>query len=377
MLVAATPVGALAQVVPFVSPEQSLTAPTALMVDFGSGRVLYRRDEHRRFVPASLTKIMTAYVAFELIAAGKVDPRQRFRVDEQTFREWSGKGSTLFLPNGADVSVEVLLNGIVTVSANDACVVLAKGVAGSVPAFTAMMNAKASELGMKDSHFNTPNGWMDEGRTWVTAADLAKLSAALIQRHPELYARYFGHAEMSWNGIDQPNHNPLYGVTAGADGIKTGFTNEAGYGFVGSVVRNGRRIIMVVGGYDKAGVRARESRDFVEWAFSRWQGERLFAAGEQVGTAEVQGGTVRRIALVAPRPLFVTLPTGAKPLYTLAMRYKGPLQAPIAQGAEVGSLVVSMQGGERFELPLVAANAVPLANPWQRLWNGLVGMVGL
>lgn len=361
----------------FESPKRSLGAPIALMVDVNSGRTLFSRDARRRFIPASLTKIMTAYVAFELIAEGRLDQRQRFLVRPETFREWSRKGTSMFLQNGTEVTVADLLRGIVTVSANDACVVLAEGASGSVANFTALMNAKARELGMRDSHFNTPNGWPDEGQTYVSAADLATLSTALITRHPDLYARYFGHPEMTWNGITQRNRNPLYGAVEGADGVKTGHTNEAGYGFVGSAVRHGRRVVMVVAGYDRPQDRRDQSRAFVEWAFSAWQGQRLFEAGDKVATAQVQGGEARTVALAAPRPLFVTLPNGAKPVYSLTVRYKGPLQAPIAKGQQVGTLVVTMQGEQPVKLPLVAGSQVAVGGLAARIWFGLLGLLGL
>jgi len=224
---------AAAPIDPVIMPE--ITAPTAYMVDVNSGRVLFSRDAHRRFVPASLTKIMTSYVAFELIAAGKLSLNQSFVMSPQTFRQWHGVGSTMFLGNQSRTTVADLLEGIVTVSANDACVVLAEGIAGSVPEFTAMMNAQARALGLRDTHYHTPNGWMDQGQTYVSAADLATLAIALITRHPDLYHRFYGHERAEFNGIAQNNHNPLYGHTPGADGVKTGFTGEAGYGLVGSV----------------------------------------------------------------------------------------------------------------------------------------------
>ncbi|MEO0033031.1 MAG: hypothetical protein RIS94_2789, partial [Pseudomonadota bacterium] len=251
---------------PAAMPE--INAPIALLIDVHSGRVLFERQSHRRFVPASLTKIMTSYVAFELVASGKLPLDRKIRMRPETFRKWHGVGSTMFLANDSETTVADLVEGIVTVSANDACVVLAEGVAGSVPAFTAMMNAEAKKLGMKDTHYNTPNGWMDEGQTYVSAADLATLSIALITRHPDLYRRFYGHDRMTWNGIAQANHNPLYGHTPGADGVKTGFTNEAGYGFVGSVERGGRRLMMVVGGYDRPNDRAQQSRALIEWSFA-------------------------------------------------------------------------------------------------------------
>lgn len=354
----------------------AVTAPIALLIDVNGGRVLYERQSHRRFVPASLTKIMTSYVAFELIKAGKLKLDQRFTMNHETFRKWHRVGSTMFLADGSSTSVAELLEGIVTVSANDGCVVLAEGVAGSVPAFTEMMNAEAKKLGMKDTHYNTPNGWMDQGQTYVSAADLAILSTALITRHPDLYARFYGHERMSFRGIEQPNHNPLYGHVEGADGVKTGFTNEAGYGLVGSAIRNGRRLMMVVGGYDRPADRTKESRAFIEWGFAAFEEHPLFAAGAKIGSAKVQGGETRGVALVAPHPLALTLPRGQRAQYSLSLRYKGPLRAPIAKGDEVASLVVRVPGEGETRLPLVAAEAVQEAGTLARLRNGLLAMIG-
>ncbi len=377
---AALPVRAAAPV-PEAAPAAALsmpqvTAPIALLIDVNGGRVLFERQSHRRFVPASLTKIMTSYVAFELIKAGKLKLDQRFTMNHEAFRKWHRVGSTMFLADGSDTSVAELLEGIVTVSANDGCIVLAEGVAGSVGAFTELMNAEAKKLGMKDTHYNTPNGWMDEGQTYVSAADLAILSTALITRHPDLYARFYGHERLSFRGIEQPNHNPLYGHVEGADGVKTGFTNEAGYGLVGSAIRGGRRLMMVVGGYDRPVDRTKESRAFIEWGFGAFEAHQLFAQGARIGSAKVQGGETRSVDLVAPHPLALTLPRGGHANYSLSLRYKGPLRAPIAKGDEVASLVVRVPGESETRLPLVAAEAVPQAGTLARLRNGLLAMLG-
>lgn len=359
---------------PLTMPE--ITAPVALMVDVNSGRVLYERQSRRRFVPASLTKIMTSYVAFELITQGKLKLDTKFRMRPETFGQWNRVGSTMFLGNGSETSVADLLEGIVTVSANDGCVVLAEGIAGSVPAFTAMMNAEARKLGLKDTHYNTPNGWMDEGETYVSAADLATLSSAMITRHPDLYRRFYGHERAEFNGIQQNNHNPLYGHTEGADGVKTGFTNEAGYGLVGSAMRNGRRLIMVVGGYDRPNDRAQQSRAFMEWGFAAWDSSPLFSAGARLGEAQVQGGDARTVGLVAPHALSVTLPKGQKANYTLAIRYKGPLKAPVSKGEPVAMLMIRVPGQPDEQLPLQAAEAVAKGGVYARLHNGMLAMLG-
>ncbi|WP_054108350.1 D-alanyl-D-alanine carboxypeptidase family protein [Novosphingobium sp. AAP83] len=355
----------------------AIDAPIALLLDVGSGRVLFERDANRRFVPASITKIMTSYVAFDLLTQGKIRLDQRMPMRPETFRQWHSVGSTMFIPADAQPTVAELLEGIVTVSANDACVVLAEGATGSVPAFTRLMNDAAAKLGMRDSHFNTPNGWMDEGQTYVSAADLATLSGALITRFPDLYRQFYGHAEMTWNGITQPNHNPLYGVTVGADGIKTGFTNEAGYGFVGSAQRNGRRLVMVLGGYDRPKDRERQSRDLIEWGFAAWTAQPLFEQGATLGVAQVQGGQERTVPLIAPRPLSITSPNGTTPQYTLAVRYKGPLKAPIAAGETVANLLVRVPGEPVRVLPLVAGASVPKGRLVSRMRDGALRMVGL
>src|SRR5688572_651557 len=284
-----------------------MTAPIAYMVDLGSGRALFEREANRRFMPASLTKIMTAYVAFEMFDEGRLHPNQRFIISDAAFDQWRGVGSRMFIGRGQSVSVDELLYGIMTVSANDGSIMLAEGASGSVSAFVARMNSTADRLGMRDSRFGSPNGWPDQGATYTTARDLAVLTQAMLLRYPQYYRRYVGHREMSFNGIRQENHVPLLGRVPGADGVKTGYTNEAGFGLVGSAVRNGRRVVMVVGGYDRAWQRARESRDFLEWGFSAWETRPLFAAGETVAQARVQSGADRHVPLAAPLPFSLTM----------------------------------------------------------------------
>ncbi|MDP3675513.1 MAG: D-alanyl-D-alanine carboxypeptidase family protein [Novosphingobium sp.] len=360
------------------APDANLAAPIAYLIDLGSGRVLFERESRRRFLPASLTKIMTAYVGFELMAAGRLQPNQRFAMSDPAFKQWRQVGSTMFLGRGQVVTVDELLHGIMTVSANDGCIVLAEGASGSVPAFVALMNVEAERLGMSDSHFGSPNGWPDQGATYTSARDLAILTRAMLTRHPAYYRRYVGHREMTFNGIRQDNHVPLIGRVAGADGVKTGFTNESGYGLVGSAVRDGRRLVMVVGGYDRAWQRARESRALLEWGFSAWETRRLFAAGATVGKARVQDGAARRVPLSAPLAYYITYPAGQKtPDVTLTLRYEGPLQAPIGKSMQAATLRVSAPGEIPQDLPLLTAQSVAPAGPVARLRNGLFGLVGL
>lgn len=350
-------------------------APIALMIDLGSGRVLFSREEDRRFMPASLTKLMTVYTAFEMLDEGLLQPQQRMPVRDETFREWSGKGSSMFVAQGTTVGVDDLLRAIPTVSANDGCVVLAEGAAGSVAKFTDIMNAKAKELGMNDSHFNTPNGWPDEGRTYTSARDLATLAKALITRHPQKYQRYFGIPQFTWNEITQKNRNPILGVVDGADGLKTGFTNEAGYGFVGSAERNGRRIVMVIGGTQSGRERKAIARDFIAWGFDSWRAHQLYGMNQPVAEVALQGGAERQVELKAESPVFVTVPNGEDPQARISVRYLGPAQAPIAEGDRVASLVIETADGQKSSVPLIASESVEEANWWQRLRNGLFSLV--
>ena len=198
--------------------------PIALLVDLSSGQTLYAREPDRRFMPASITKMMTTYLAFEQLAKGRLFREQVTAMRPETFKQWHGVGSTMYLAENAPVTIDALIHGVTTVSANDGAVVLGEAAMGSMPAWVAEMNRAARSLGMRDSHFGTANGWMDEGHTWVTARDLATLATAMIQRHPAYYKHFVGAQSLSYNGIAQRNHDPITGVLPGADGIKSGFT---------------------------------------------------------------------------------------------------------------------------------------------------------
>ena len=375
-LVAAWPVAAAPTAGPALNVDPAPTAPYAYLVDLGSGRVLYARQPHWRFPPASLTKIMTAYVAFELIATGRLAPEQTFTVSPETNHRWAGVGTSMVLASGSRVTVDSLLTGVMTASANDAAVVLAEGIAGSVDRFTALMNAQAKALGLKDSHFATPNGWPDQGATYTSAADLARLSQAMLTRHPALYRRYVGRAAMDWHGTRLSSRNPLLGSVAGADGVKTGYTAQAGYGLVGSAQRGERRLIGVVAGLNSAAVRAAEGGALLEWGFATWQAKPLFAPRQTVAIARVQQGASRTVPLVAPRAYYLTLRAGEPARYKLAVRYRGPLPAPVRAGAEVAELLVVGPGGETQRLPLLAGREVAAAGFLARLRNGLLGLAG-
>ena len=375
--ISATPLSARA-------PSYDSSAPVAFMKDLSSGAVLFDKDGDRRMPPASMAKMMTTHVAFLLIQRGELSLDQKFPVRPETWQKWHGPqaGSTMFLSPGEEVSVENLLHGIVTLSGNDACVVLAEGVAGTEEAFTDLMNKEAKRLGLTNSRFGTSNGWPDEGRTYVTARDLAKLAEATILETPDLYKRFYATRSFTWGktmggkAIAQDNRNPILGKVAGADGLKTGHTGEAGYGFTGSAIQEGRRLVMVVAGLDSPGSRIQESVRFMDWGFRAWRAQPLFKRGATVETAEVQLGSSTTVPLIAPRDLAVTLPRTASGNIRAKVVYTGPIKAPIAKGQQIAQLIVSTDDTEPQVMPLVAGEAVAEAGFFGRLWNGLKSLFG-
>ena len=357
---------------PASPPAEIDRVPIALLVDLNSGQVLYQKEANRRFLPASITKVMTLYTAFEMISRNQLNTSKQMPMSEQAFKQWHRVGSTMFLDRSMNITVNDLLLGIANISANDACIVLGEGAAGSVPNWIALMNAEAGKIGMHDSHFGTPNGWMDEGETFVTAHDLAALAGAMITEHPDLYHRYIGYETLTFNGITQHNHDPILGRLEGADGIKTGFTNQAGYGFLGSAHRGGRRLVMVIAGADRGPDRAKAARALMDWGFSAFASQPLFKAGEVIGAAKVQGGASRRVSLIAPMAYAAVQPNGSAGPVTTKIVYEGPLEAPIAKGSTVAWLEVHSGNKTTSRVPLVAGEDVGRAGIFARLRNGLL-----
>ncbi len=352
----------------------SAAAPVALVADLNSGQVLFARAANRRLLPASMTKAMTALLAFDLIEAAELRETDLITVRPETAARWAGKGTTLNLRAGEKVSVHDLLLGTTTVSANDAAVVLAEGAAGSVAQWTDRMNARAAGLGMAASHFASANGFPDHGRTYVTANDMIRLGRALIEEHPQLYLRYFGQKAMTWRGARLLSHDPLSGVLPGADGIKTGHSFEAGYNFLGSVVRDGRRVVMVVGGSPSESPRAAAAHSLGQWSFTAWDSQAFLATGMAVGAAKVQGGDARSVRLGVPRTFSLAVPRGTGAKVSGTILYDGPLCAPLTKGQRVARLVIHLEGQPDHELPLVTLDAVGAAGPIDRIVSGLLGL---
>jgi D-alanyl-D-alanine carboxypeptidase (penicillin-binding protein 5/6) len=271
-------------------------------------------------------------------------------------------------------------------SGNDASVVLAECISGTEQAFTQQMNALGNKIGLTNSHFGTANGWPDNGVTYVSARDLATLARYEIENHYKLYKQFYSLPSFTWGktlgsnkDITQANRNPLLGVVPGADGLKTGHTDEAGYGFTGSAEQNGRRLIEVVAGLDSWNARVSESKRLMEWGFGAWQAKPLFQAGAKVGTAKVQLGSSSEVTLVAPRNLAVTVPAGlvAGGATTMKVRYQGPLAAPIKKGQQVAELVITTGDTPPQVVPLVAGKDIGQAGFFGRVWLGLKQLLGM
>jgi D-alanyl-D-alanine carboxypeptidase (penicillin-binding protein 5/6) len=380
----AAPAGTAPTHAPASRPLYTTQAPIVMLKDMDSGAILFERGAGKRFAPASMAKVMTAYVVLDLIDSGKLSRDKRFTVSEATWRKWNGGngGSTMFLRAGETISVDELLKGLITVSGNDAAAALAVGIDGSEEAFVQRMNDMAATLGMTSSHFGTPNGWPDGGVTKVSAADLITLADRLIRDHPGGYARYFSIPRLQHGKspegtpIVQPNRNPILGRFAGADGLKTGHTAEAGYCFLGSARRGGRRLIMVVAGMKSEKARRDEAERLMTWGFEAWEGREIVPAGAKVGRLDVGQGSAPAVAAEAAIPVRMTVPRGYAGGFRATMRAQAPLAAPVARGSRIAELVVAPDGLPPQVTPLLAANDVGKGGWLDRARTGFYRLTG-
>lgn len=326
----------------------------ALVTEADTHTVLLDKNAEARMAPASMSKLMTAYVVFSMLKQGRITLSDELPVSEKA---WRLGGSKMFVAIGARIKVDDLLRGMLVQSGNDACVVLAEGLAGSEDAFVDQMNRKAHEIGLKDSHFANVTGLPDPNE-WMTARDLTTLALRLIKDFSEYY-HYFAEKDFNFNNIDQGNRNPLLYKVPGADGLKTGHTDESGYSLIGSVVRGDRRVIVVVSGLPTMKDRASESERLVEWAFREFNNYKLFSAGEKVDDADVWLGGEAKVAMTVADDLTVTLPRRARRDMKVTVTYDRPIPAPIKQGDEIGKVVVTAPDVQPVERPLLAAASVP------------------
>jgi D-alanyl-D-alanine carboxypeptidase (penicillin-binding protein 5/6) len=332
------------------------------MVDPQTSTVLLFKDADKPMHPSSMAKMMTIYIASEELAAGRLKPDTRFRVSERAYKM---QGSRMFVELNSEVSVEELIKGMIVLSGNDACVVIAEGMAGTEESFAERMNKKARELGMTGTVFKNSSGWPAEGQM-TTAHDLALLAWHTINDFPKLYP-YYSIVNWTYNNIKQDNRNRLLKTTPGTDGLKTGHTEEGGYGQTTSAVRDGRRLILVVNGLTSMAERAHETARLMEWGFRDSTNTTILRAGDVVVEAPVWLGAAEKVPLVITRSVQVTGPAGQAPQPRMVARFDGPLPAPIVKGTRLGTAALTLPDGRVMEYPLEAGADVPR--------QGLVGRV--
>lgn len=334
----------------------------AIMIDAATGRILFEKNPDARMPPASMSKIMTLYVVFQRIKDGRLSLSDEFTVSEKA---WRMGGSKMFVEVNSRVKVEDLLRGVIIQSGNDASIVLAEGVAGSEEAFAAEMNRVAEEIGLTGSHFVNATGWPHPDH-YMTVRDLATLALRTINDFPEYYHLY-SEKEFTWNGITQGNRNPLLYRAINVDGLKTGHTEDAGFCLTASAVEDDRRLILVISGLNSMQQRADESDRVLSWGFREFDNYKLFTAGDTVETAPVWLGEAESVPLVVDQDLLATFSHKERQEMEVKVVYEGPIAAPIANGQQVGKVVVSAPGTTPVEVPLLAGAEVPRLGPLGRI----------
>ena len=350
-------------------------APTAILIEASSGSVLFEKNADELRAPSSMMKLMTAEVVFHAIKQGDVKLTDEYRVSENAWRKGGAPagGSTMFAAINSKIAVDDLLHGAIIQSGNDACMVLAEGIAGNERLFADIMTKRARELGMAQSTFANSNGLPDPGNK-MTVRELAKLARYVIQTYPEFY-KLFGEREFTWNKIRQMNRNPLLTSLDGADGLKTGYTKDGGYGMVGSAVQNGMRLIVVINGLDDPDDRASEAKKMLEWGFRNFESRTLFAADQPVGFAKVFGGDSRSVKLASSTPIKVMVQKNGTDKLIARVVYSGPVRAPVESGKQVGVVRVWRGANIAMEAPVYAAESVGAGSTVRRAIDGASELV--
>ena len=336
-------------------------------MDAATGAILMEKNADEPMPTASMSKIMTTYMLFEALKEGRLKLDDLLPVSENAWRKGGAPsgGSAMYLKINSEATVEELIRGIVVQSGNDASIVVAEGLAGSEEAFAEQMTLRARELGMERSRFRNSTGWPHPDHV-STPRDLARLAKLTIENFPEYY-HYYSEREYTYNGIRQGNRNPLLYEDIGADGLKTGHTEEAGYGLTASAKVGDRRLILVIAGLPGAKERAEEAKRLISWGFREFDNYKLFAAGEAAATAEVWLGEADDVPLVTDKDAVVTLPRSARPDMIVKVHYEGPIPAPIEKGQRLGTLVVEAPGAATTEFPLLAGERVEQLGVFGRL----------
>ena len=340
-------------------------AKHAIMVEGATGAVLFEHDADVTMPPSSMSKLMTIYLTFERLRDGNILLDDEFEVSEGIWRKWRLQGSTMFLKAGQKVTIRDLLMGVIVQSGNDACAVLAEGMAGSEEVFVEWSNEKAEELGMKDSHFANVNGWPDEAH-YMSVRDLAILSQRLVTEFPEYYAM-FKEKKFTYNDISQNNRNPLLYNMSSADGLKTGHTESGGYGLAASAVQDGRRLVLVINGLKSNRARAREAERLLNYGFRNFSVYPLFKTGDTVDTANVWLGEQGKVPLVIGEDVILSINRQDRRKMKVKIVYTGPIPAPIVKGQPIATLEISAKDMKPVKFPLVAGADVSKLSGVSRL----------
>ena len=351
-------------------------AAQAILIDARTGRVLFQKDADTAIPPASMSKLMTMIMVFEALKAGTLTLDQKLTVSEDAWRRGGAVsgGSTMYAEVKSSIRLEDLIKGAIVQSANDACIVISEAVAGSEPVFAQSMTRRAREIGAVNATFKNATGLPDPEHR-MSVRDLSVLARHIITRFPDYY-KYYSLPEFTWNKITQQNRNPLLKDYPGADGMKTGFTKEAGYGLVGSAERDGRRLIMVIAGLKSIAERRQEAQALLEWGFRQFRAIDVYAEGDRVGQARVWGGKQRSVPLLVTRNVRVALSAEEQELVEVKLAYNGPLMAPVAAGQEVGKVRFIIDGVTLADVPVVTAEPVE-AEPsmWSRAVDSVFIMI--
>ena len=351
-------------------------APTAILIEAKSGSVLFEKNADELRAPSSMMKLMTAEVVFNALTEGKVKLTDEYRISENAWRRGGAPSgtSTMFAAINSKVSVDDLLHGAIIPSGNDACIALAEGMAGNESIFANdYMTKRARELGLTKSTFGNSNG-LPNPTNKMTVRELSMLARHIILDYPEFY-KLFGEKEFTWNKIRQQNRNPLLNSMEGADGLKTGYTKEGGYGMVGSTVQNGTRLIVVVNGLEDSDDRATEAKKMLEWGYRNFETRTLFAADQTLGYARVFGGATRSVKLMSPQPVKVMVAKQGGERLIARVVYNGPVRAPVAAGQKVGVVRVWRGPNVAMESPVYAAESVAVGSTMRRAMDGAQELV--
>ncbi len=359
----------------FALVAQAQLVPTdaeyAVILDYKSGEVLFEKDGYSPMIPASMTKIMTAHIVFERLRTGEITLEDRFTVSENAWREggWASGGSTMGLKIGEQPTVEELLRGVIVLSGNDACIVLAEGLSGSEEAFADEMTALAQRMGLASASFKNASGLNAPGHE-ISAVDLAKIARASISEFPEYY-RFYAEPEMTWNGIRQTNRNPILGRMAGVDGLKTGHLSVSGYGLVASAEREGKRSIIVINGLESTSARAQEAERLMRTALTAFTERTVGPEEGRLADLDVWLGESRTVGVTLAEPVSFVAHKRALPNAKVEIVYNGPLEAPISAGAEIAELVITVDGRNPITAPLIATESVEKLDFLGRAIEGL------